>query len=88
MWCSSRKEVQTISEMLMGACGAEQDSADELWEAAQISVWNLFRSFFFLFFFFVLAVSAHLRSVASGQAILSAGSGEKQHFNLLLHHVV
>lgn len=74
-WCFSRKEVlqvQPVSEMLAGGCGVEQDGVAELWEAAWILVWDLFS---FFFFFPLLAVSAHLHSPDSGQAISSEGLG-------------
>lgn len=72
MWCFRRKErlqEQLVSKMLMGGCGVKQDDVAELWEAACISVWDLFSIFF-------LAVSAHHHSADSGQAISSADSGK------------
>ena len=62
--------MQPVSEMLMGGRCVEQDGVAELWEAAWILVWDLFSMGFFL------AVSAHLHSADSGQAISSTGSGK------------
>lgn len=75
--------MQLVSEMLMGGCGVEQDGVAELWEAAWISVWDLFS----IFFSGSVSTSPFSR-FRTGHFQCRFEKKMTLCFNLLLHHVV